>query len=222
MSDVEATIVARRDASPEHLSIERGTVAARVIRTDLGDGAFLLFDPTWLPSGRADAIFAHLQTTIPWKQEANVEGERVIPHPRLTAWFGDRPYTYSGVTVQPNAWTPELLAVRAEVEAATGERFDSLLANLYRSGDDSVGFHADAEPELGPEPVIASVSLGATRRFVMRRRRGRAPEVALDLGHGSLLVMGGTTQQRWRHGVPRQPGAGPRINLTFRRLIAPG
>lgn len=188
-------------------------------RIDLGDGAHLLFDASWLARERASALFARLREAVPWRQEASADGGRVVPHPRLTAWFGERPYTYSGVTVRPNPWLPELLELRREVEAAAGARFDAVLANLYRSGDDSVGFHRDAEPELGLDPVIASVSLGATRRFVLRRRRGRGPEVALDLPHGALLVMAGTTQRHWRHAVPRQPGAGPRINLTFRPFV---
>jgi alkylated DNA repair dioxygenase AlkB len=188
-------------------------------RTELGDGAFLRFQEHWIPGARADALLAQLRASIPWRQEANRDGDRVVPHPRLTAWFGDRPYTYAGITVEPNAWTPEIRGLRDEVEAASGETFNSVLANLYRTGDDSVGFHSDAEPELGPDPVIASISFGATRRFVLRRRGGRLADVELDLSHGSLLIMGGTTQRHWRHGVPRQAGAGPRINLTFRRLV---
>jgi len=191
-------------------------------RHDLGGGAFVDFDPAWLPADDADDCFRTLLETIAWEQGTIVLFGREIPEPRLTAWIGDRDYTYSGRTVKARPW-PELLdRLRARLETATGGRFNSVLLNRYRSGRDSMGYHSDAEPELGVNPLIASVSLGAPRRFVLRSKRG--PESArpfeLSLGHGSLLVMGGTCQHAFRHAVPKERGAsGERINLTFRRVI---
>jgi alkylated DNA repair dioxygenase AlkB len=146
--------------------------------------------------------------------------------PRLTAWYGDATarYSYSGLDLTPQPWTPALLALRTQVEQATGVTFNSVLLNLYRTGQDSMGWHADDEPELGPEPVIASISLGATRRFRLRPRHSQqlphAP-LGLDLPSGSLLVMRGTTQQHWQHAVPKTARpVGPRLNLTFRTIHA--
>jgi alkylated DNA repair dioxygenase AlkB len=182
----------------------------------LRDGGLLLYDEGFLPPAEADALFAHLRETVPWKQE----GRPGRAFPRLTAWYADpgRSYSYSGVTHHAAPWTPELLAVKERVEAAAGTSWDSLLLNLYRDGQDSIGFHADDEPELGPNPIVGSVSLGATRRFVLKHPAS-GEKLEFDLPNGSLLVMGGTSQHHWRHGVPktRKP-VGPRINLTFRRI----
>jgi len=149
---------------------------------------------------------------------------REIPAPRLSCWIGDpgAAYTYSRVRFEPRPWTPALARVRQRIEQALDARFNSVLANRYASGADSMGWHADDEPELGPRPVIASLSLGATRRFVLRPRSGGA-KVELPLTHGSLLVMAGDTQANWQHALPRMAGAaGLRINLTFRRIVDRG
>jgi len=188
-----------------------------------GGGLLALHDP-WLAAAEAEALFAALRDGIAWKQEKIRVFNKEHLQPRLTAWFGDpeAEYTYSGLTLAPAAWSPELSELRRRVEEACGHRFNSALVNFYRGGDDAMGFHADAEPELGPSPVIASVSLGAHRRFVLkptRKLKEPAAPVELSLGGGSLLVMAGTTQHLWRHGVPRKAGAGPRINLTFRRIL---
>src|SRR5205823_2998940 len=143
------------------------------------------------------------------------------PVPRLIAWVADKgiDYTYSNIAHLGTGWTPTLLAVKQRVEAAAGAEFNGLLLNYYRHGQDSIGFHTDAEPELGTNPVVASLSLGAARRFVLKHKAtGR--RVELDLGHGSLLVMGGTCQHFWLHGLPKTKEAvGERINLTFRRIF---
>lgn len=140
--------------------------------------------------------------------------------PRLSAWQGDATYAYSGLTLHPAPWTPQVEAVRRRIEAAAGDAFNSVLANLYRNGADRLGWHADDEPELGPAPVIASASFGAPRRFLLRPKRGGA-SVPIVLEPGSLLVMRGPTQRHWLHSIPptRRP-VGPRINLTFRRILA--
>ena len=136
--------------------------------------------------------------------------------PRLTAWYGDegKTYVYSGIRNHPLPWTPLLLALKAKAEGFAESAFNSVLLNYYRDGGDSVGWHADNEPELGGRPVIASLSLGATRTFELRRRTtGKVAK--LPLTSGSILVMRGTTQHNWVHRVPKEPGSASRINLTF-------
>src|SRR5262249_38702847 len=153
----------------------------------------------------------------PWKQEVG----RGRPFPRLTAWYAGKglTYSYSGVTHNGLAWTPALGELRRRVEEASGTTFNSLLVNLYRDGNESIGFHADDEEELRPNPVVGSVSLGAVRRFHLKHVATRE-RLTYDLAHGSLLVMGGTCQHFWVHGVPKtEQEVGPRINLTFRRIL---
>jgi alkylated DNA repair dioxygenase AlkB len=168
----------------------------------------------------ADRLFHDLNASIDWRQEtATIMGRRV-PIPRLTAWYGEAGYVYSGIAMQPAAWTPPLLELKRCAEAHAGQPFNSVLLNLYRDGRDSVSWHADNEPGLGRNPVIASLSLGATRRFQLKHRQSGV-QVALDLTHGSCLVMAGATQHHWLHQLPKtaQP-VGPRINLTFRSMRA--
>ena len=178
----------------------------------------------WLSPARADRAVAALVAEVPWRQDTITLLGRPVLQPRLSAWLGeeDAVYTYSGLTLAPAPWTPEVRALRDLARDATGEAFDSVLLNLYRDGNDSMGLHADDEPELGPSPCIASVSLGATRAFVLkpkRKKSGVAP-IRVELPHGSLLVMRGATQRHWVHGVPKQPRiTAPRINLTFRRIV---
>ena len=159
-----------------------------------------------------------------WEQRAIRIFGQEIPQPRLTAWYGDAAarYTYSGLAWEPRLWTPALLALRQRIETATGAHFNSVLLNHYRHGRDSMGWHADDEPELGPAPTIASLSLGATRRFRLRPRAGLGhPPFGLDLPSGSLLLMRGPTQQHWQHALPKtaRPVAA-RLNLTFRWVAA--
>ena len=183
--------------------------------------ADLLFDPTFLPATAAENLLAQLTAEIAWEQRnIRIFGQE-IPQPRLTAWYGDPAarYTYSGLAWEPRPWTPALLALRQRVETATGARFNSVLLNLYRDGRDSMGWHADDEPELGPAPAIASLSLGATRRFRLRPSRTGPthPPLSLDLPSGSLLLMRGPTQQYWQHALPKTARPiGARLNLTFR------
>ena len=129
-------------------------------------------------------------------------------------------YAYSGVTHQALPWTDALTGVRRHVEEAAGTPFNSVLLNFYRDGQDSIGYHSDAEPELGVNPVIASISLGGVQQFVLKHTKS-GEKRTYDLAHGSLLVMGGTSQHHWVHGVPKTKAAvEPRINLTFRNIIA--
>ncbi|GAC1588184.1 MAG: alpha-ketoglutarate-dependent dioxygenase AlkB [Hymenobacter sp.] len=182
--------------------------------------AELLLDPAFLPAAEAAALLTQLTSGLAWEQRAIRLYGQLLPQPRLTAWHGDPAarYAYSGLTWEPRPWTPALLGLRQRLEAATGAQFNSVLLNLYRDGRDSMGWHADDEPELGPAPVIASLSLGATRRFRLRPRVGRAhAPVGLDLPSGSLLLMRGPTQRHWQHALPKTTRPiGPRLNLTFR------
>jgi alkylated DNA repair dioxygenase AlkB len=182
--------------------------------------AELLFDPAFLPAPEADALLAQLTAEVAWEQRNIRIFGHEMPQPRLTAWYGDPAarYTYSGLSWEPRSWTPALQRVRQHIEAATATRFNSVLLNLYRDGRDSMGWHADDEPELGSEPAIASLSLGATRRFRLRPRAGLVtPPLSLDLPGGSLLLMRGATQRHWQHALPKTTRpTGARLNLTFR------
>jgi alkylated DNA repair dioxygenase AlkB len=195
-----------------------GTVA----RFSLADGGAVVLHEGWLEPGPASELFAHLRDEIGWRQERiRIHGREYL-QPRLVAWFGDpeASYTYSGLKLEPEPWPARLASLKAGVERESGAPFNSVLCNLYRDGGDSMGMHADDERELGPNPVIASVSLGATRRFVMRHAKSAKERLDLDLPGGSLLVMEGTTQHFWRHGVPKQRTiTESRINLTFRRIF---
>jgi alkylated DNA repair dioxygenase AlkB len=184
-------------------------------------GAELALDPDWLQPADTEALFATLQTRIPWDVHRIRLFGRELDSPRLSCWIGDpgAAYAYSGTRFQPRPWPVALLPVRARLHAELGIDFNTVLANLYRDGRDCMGWHSDDEAELGPQPVIASLSLGATRRFVLKPRRDPGSRLALDLPPGSLLLMRGDTQRHYRHALPRTAKpVGPRINLTFRRI----
>lgn len=186
--------------------------------------ADLAFDPHWLDIGEADALFAELLARVPWEIHRIRLFGRLVDSPRLSCWIGDPEavYTYSGTRFVPHAWPEALLPIRERLNRECGVDFNSVLANLYRDGADSMGWHSDSEAELGPRPDIASLSLGATRRFALKDRRDAARKLALELPPGSLLLMRGDTQTHYRHALPRTAKpVGPRINLTFRRILAP-
>ncbi len=168
----------------------------------------------------APQILEQLVSEVAWRSDVIRLFGREMPIPRLAAWYGDpgRVYTYSGIRLEPLAWTPLLADLRDRAGATAGTSFNSVLANLYRNGSDSVGWHADDEPELGVDPVIASLSFGATRTLAMRRRDG-SYRASVDLQDGDLMVMAGATQTLWVHRVPkvRRP-VSPRVNLTFRTV----
>lgn len=156
---------------------------------------------------------------IRWQQDViKMYGKR-IPLPRLSAWHGDddRPYTYSGIALQPAPWNPALDWLRDQLQDACDVRFNSVLLNWYRSGEDHISWHTDAEPELGQNPTIASLNFGATRRFLLRRCDDHQQKIELPLAHGSLLVMSGALQHHWQHSVPKEKKVKDnRLNLTFR------
>ncbi|MFM2022530.1 MAG: hypothetical protein RJB02_2238 [Pseudomonadota bacterium] len=169
---------------------------------------------------QADVLFAQLQQEIPWRQpKLYIHGRHVLT-PRLCCWMGDpgAVYRYSNTRFLPEPWTAAVQALKSAVEAMTGNAFNSVLLNYYRDGRDAMGWHSDDEPELGPQPSIASVSLGWVRRFLLRPAFGGKAS-AIELAHGSLLLMRGDTQNNYQHSLPRtsKPVDG-RINLTFRKI----
>ena len=193
-------------------------------RLELADGGLVELRLGWVAEEAQAALFARLEQELDWAQRPIRIAGREVLQPRLTAWYGDpgAAYTYSGLSLEPRSWHPCLSELRSRLEAETPHRFNSVLTNLYRNGGDSMGFHADKETELGRNPAIASVSLGSTRRFVMRHRKQSVEQrVELDLPPGSLLLMTGTTQHFWRHSVPKIRGpSGARINLTYRLILS--
>ena len=189
---------------------------------DLGEDCSLRMLHQILPEAAATAYFDEL-CALPLEQtRIHIHG-RELPIPRLNAWHGDpdAAYAYSGVHFEPRPWTPALQHCRELAEQQSGQQFNSVLVNLYRDGNDSVAWHADNEPHLGRNPVIASLSLGETRRFRLKHRQDKRREpLSLDLPHNSLLIMQGALQHRWVHAVPKtQRHCTPRINLTFRRVV---
>jgi alkylated DNA repair dioxygenase AlkB len=163
--------------------------------------------------------FKTLLETIEWKQDKIMMYGKELPLPRLSAWYGDnnKPYTYSGITLNPLPWTDELLQIKEKIEAEAKVKFSSVLLNRYRDGQDYVGWHTDAEKELGKNPIIGSVNFGATRKFQLRRIDDHKEKFEVELKHGTFLVMGGATQHFWQHQVPKTAHKiGERLNLTFR------
>ncbi|MEZ4670096.1 MAG: alpha-ketoglutarate-dependent dioxygenase AlkB [Anaerolineae bacterium] len=181
--------------------------------------AEVYFYPSLFSPVESDTLLKDLTANIAWEQKSvHIMGKQV-PQPRLIAWYGDegKTYRYSGLTVEPLAWTPTLLSIKERVETVTPVRFNSVLLNLYRDGNDSVGWHSDDEPELGTNPVIASVTFGAERTFQLKHKTDPDLKASIELTHGSLLLMAGATQHHWKHQIPKTKKVlGPRINLTFR------
>lgn len=160
---------------------------------------------------------------IKWKHDKiNMYGKQ-LPLPRLTSWYGDegKSYTYSGITSHPNIWNKGLLYIKNEIEKVSSVKFNSVLLNWYRSGEDHQGWHSDDEKSLGNNPTIASVSFGETRDFIMRRKDDPTQKIVIPLKHGTLLIMKGELQHFWQHSVPkRKKVKNSRFNLTFRRILS--
>jgi alkylated DNA repair dioxygenase AlkB len=176
----------------------------------------------WLAPAESTALMATLLREVPWEVHRIRMFGREVASPRLSSWIGDAgaAYRYSGSRFEPKPWLPALSALRDRLQEELDRPFNSVLANRYRSGADAMGWHSDDEPELGPEPLIASISLGASRRFVLRHRRDPAQRLALELEPGSLLLMAGATQHHWKHALPRTTRpVGERINLTYRQIL---
>lgn len=182
----------------------------------------------FLSTEEADCIFSILLQELPWSQKSNYSRGEQYEEPRLTCWFGDLPYTYSHSTMKANTeWPCELISLRSRLLSVFGLSLNSVLCNLYRSGHDSIAWHSDDEASLGPQPTIASISLGDTRVFSLRKKPPPeeggdftySPHIKVPLSHGTLLIMEGATQDDWQHQVAKEyHDRGPRINLTFRSI----
>ena len=184
------------------------------------DGELYLINQFYRPP-ESDYLFAALETGLDWQEETIFIFGKWVKVPRLMCWYGDPDayYRYSGVNHQPRPWTTELQTVRAKVEQQCRCTFNSVLANLYRDGRDSMGCHADDEKELGLNPLIVSLSLGDERLFKLHHKK-RKETLDITLNHGDLLVMAVTLQHHWLHSVPKTKKIKtPRINLTFRKIM---
>jgi alkylated DNA repair dioxygenase AlkB len=185
-------------------------------------GGFIRYFAGWLPAAQAQALGDWLRACVHWEQAELQLFGRAVREPRVSAWFSEHDYTYSGRTLRAQPFPAPIEELRARLARELEQPFNSVLVNRYRDGNDSMGFHADDEPELGKCPLIASVSLGATRRFVVRAKARSERETAeYDLENGSLLVMGGALQHHYKHALPKRPRErGERINLTFRTITS--
>lgn len=182
-------------------------------RRELAGGAWVDHVPSWL-SG-SDTLFAELVETAPWQQRKRHMYEKVLDEPRLTAWW---------TAGEADAGLPPVVPqVREALSARYGVTFDSVGCNLYRDGRDSVAWHGDSVRKVMAEPLVAILSLGQPRKFLLRPRGGGA-SIPFELGAGDLLVMGGTCQHTWEHSVPKVRAAGPRLSVTFRHAtpVSPG
>lgn len=188
------------------------------ITFDIPD-AIIEYYPSFFDSNRANELFNKLKNEISWQQDNITVYGKTHPQPRLTALFGNegKAYSYSNIVMQPNTWNPLLLFIKNEIEEICNENFTTVLLNQYRDGKDSNGWHADNEKELGRNPVIASMSFGAERSFHLQHNIIKEQKLKINLEHGSLLIMKGTTQHFWKHQISKTAkDIGPRINLTFR------
>lgn len=184
--------------------------------------ANVTYIPNFLRLADADALFKNFRTHISWQQDDITVFGKTYKQPRLTALYSEtnRAYSYSNITMQPKAFTPELSLLKNKIEQISGTTFNSVLLNLYRDGQDSNGWHADNEKELGEKPIIASLSLGTHRVFHFKHKTLKEEKHKLELEHGGLLIMAGDMQKYWLHQIPKtKKQIGERINLTFRKLI---
>jgi alkylated DNA repair dioxygenase AlkB len=167
----------------------------------------------------SDKFFEVLKNEIDWKQEQINFFGKTHDIPRLTAWYGDlgKSYSYAGISVEPSSWTDTLLQIKEKIESVSNVKFNSVLLNRYRSGNDGVSWHSDDEPELGVNPIIGSVSFGQSRPFHLKHKDLEGVKEKVTLEHGSYLLMKGETQHKWLHQIPKsKKEMGERINLTFR------
>lgn len=187
----------------------------------LKDG-WIFYKENFLPPTEADKIFHHLLNTLKWESGEIKMFGKSIKIPREEVYFADKDknYSYSGRKMDLKDWDEELLILKSKVEEFSLFKFNACLANLYRTGQDSNGWHADNEKMLGKNPVIASLSFGQERKFQLKHNN-KQDKFQLKLNHGSLLIMGGGLQHFWKHQVPKEKNViNPRINLTFRNIIS--
>lgn len=188
--------------------------------------ASLSYYADFYDKAKADELFHQLKAETPWRQEQiRIAGLQRL-QPRLSAWYGDADaaYTYSGLQLCPLPWSSSLLGIKREIEqrnpSLLPSNFNSVLLNYYRDQQDSMGWHSDDEPELGPQPVIASLSLGCNRVFALKHKHHKGLQYKIPLAHGSLLIMAGDTQRHWLHAIAKENEVcQPRINLTFRTIF---
>ncbi len=198
-----------------HLFLENNLQNKVVINTD---GDAILY-PFFFSIKESNRLFSDLYSSVKWRQDTIQFFGKKMPLPRLTAWYGDegKSYTYSGIEQHPEAWNPVLKSIKSKIEEISEVTFNSVLINLYRDGKDSVSWHSDDEPELGENPIIASVSFGASRRFSLKHKISKDHKIDIDLPNGSLLLMKGQMQHFWQHQIAKtSKSVAPRINLTFR------
>ena len=184
--------------------------------------SILLLSESFYSPSESSSLLDHFIKQTPWRQDQIHMFDRTYDVPRLQQWYGDtqKAYTWSGIRMEPLPWNQELLEIRDAIQKATNHEFNSVLLNYYRDGNDTVGWHSDNETELGEAPVIASLSLGVSRDFVLRRVIGKPLKIKIPLTNGSLLVMSGQTQANWQHTIPRRKKIDkPRVNLTFRLIF---
>ncbi|OCK51064.1 MULTISPECIES: alpha-ketoglutarate-dependent dioxygenase AlkB family protein [Chryseobacterium] len=184
------------------------------------DNGIYIYNPTFYEKEVADSYFSELLNSIIWEQQKmNMYGKEVL-FPRLTTWYGDndKPYSFSGITLNPHAWNSLLLNIKKDIENLSGSSFNSVLLNRYRDGNDSISWHTDAEKELGENPVIASVNFGEERVFQLKHK-DTGERIDIPLKHGSVLIMMGELQHFWKHQIPKSKKIlKERINLTFRMI----
>ncbi|MCM8525193.1 MAG: alpha-ketoglutarate-dependent dioxygenase AlkB [Lentisphaeraceae bacterium] len=189
--------------------------------TELVNGRLILYR-TFLYDLGCEKLFNALRTKTKWEGGSIFIGGKYVEIPRLNAWYVDdsQTFTYSGIKLQPNSWFEELNEVRRLINSKLSIRFNSCLLNLYRNGSDSVAWHCDDEDELGRNPTIASLSLGAERKFILRSLHDHSERYTITLPNGSLLIMEGEVQHRYEHQVPKEKNiSSPRINMTFRNIV---
>lgn len=180
------------------------------------------YHPNFINTAKANQYFKTFLKKTPWQEDDITIFGKTYKQPRLTALYGNnsKPYSYSNVTMHPYPFTPELLKIKSKIKRVINKEFTTCLLNLYRDGNDSNGWHADNEKELGINPIIASVSFGADRVFHFKHKSNKNLKQKLILQHGSLLIMKGETQHYWLHQVPKtKKKIGQRINLTFRIIV---
>jgi alkylated DNA repair dioxygenase AlkB len=190
-------------------------------RIELPD-ADILYVPGFLSSLKAEELYDHLDQYTPWRQDPVRVFGKWYPQPRLTALYGKKglKYSYSGLTMETMPMTKPITELERRLAMKYGTDFNIVLLNLYRDGQDSNGWHSDDEAELGKNPMIASISLGEERVFHLRHKQRKELKHKITLGHGSLLLMKGSTQHHWQHQLPKSRRVlKPRINLTFRKVV---
>ena len=191
------------------------------INLNLPDAIFEWY-PSFLSKETADELFQKLLDETPWQHdEITIFGKKIL-QPRLTCLFGNegKPYSYSGLTMYPKPWNSSIMFLKTEIEKICNQNFTTVLANLYRNEKDSNGWHADNEKELGRDPIIASISLGETRKFQIKHHTNKEYKCNLELTHGSLLLMKEGSQIYYKHQLPKSTSSkNARINLTFRTIL---